>query len=90
MNKYTSNDMKSVGFRRWNASYSVECWFQKMEYLIFFSHGELIRLLQAEQIGRALEPICYRAALLEITKVSSHETARILAKATLQDYIDRL
>nr|YP_010621319.1 RNA polymerase beta'' subunit [Cuscuta europaea]WBF90865.1 RNA polymerase beta'' subunit [Cuscuta europaea] len=67
-----------------------------------FSPGELIELLRAERMGRALEePIYYRAILLGITKVSLHtqsfiseasfqETARVLAKAALGGRIDWL
>ncbi|CAH9120471.1 unnamed protein product [Cuscuta europaea] len=73
-----------------------------MECLMFFSPGELIELLRAERMGRALEePIYYRAILLGITKVSLHtqsfiseasfqETARVLAKAALGGRIDWL
>ncbi|KAL3536641.1 hypothetical protein ACH5RR_000007 [Cinchona calisaya] len=57
-----------------------------------FSPGELIGLLRAERMGRALEEaICYRAVLLGITRASLNtqsfiseasfqETARVLAK----------
>nr|GLL25508.1 RNA polymerase beta'' subunit [Ipomoea trifida] len=67
-----------------------------------FSPGELIRLLRAKRMGRALEEaICYRALLLGITKASLNtqsfiseasfqETARVLAKAALQGRIDWL
>ncbi|EEF27828.1 DNA-directed RNA polymerase beta chain, putative [Ricinus communis] len=67
-----------------------------------FSPGELIRLLQAERTGRALEEaICYRAILLGITRASLNtqsfiseasfqETARVLAKAALRGRIDWL
>ncbi|CAI8602247.1 unnamed protein product [Vicia faba] len=63
---------------------------------------ELIGLLRAERMGRALEePICYRALLLGITKTylntqsfiseaSFQETARVLAKAALRGHIDWL
>ncbi|MFS7983121.1 DNA-directed RNA polymerase subunit beta'' [Helianthus anomalus] len=61
----------------------------------FFLPGELIGLLRAEQMGRALEEaICYQAVLLGITRASMNtqhfisdgsfqETARILALASL-------
>nr|QUV73837.1 RNA polymerase beta'' subunit [Impatiens cyanantha] len=67
-----------------------------------FLPGELIGLLRAERIGRALEEaICYRAILLGITKASLNtqsfiseasfqETARVLAKAALRGRIDWL
>nr|QNJ33965.1 RNA polymerase beta'' subunit [Hydrangea platyarguta]UHM25262.1 RNA polymerase beta'' subunit [Hydrangea platyarguta] len=67
-----------------------------------FSPGELIGLLRAERIGRALEEgICYRAILLGITRASLNtqsfiseasfqETARVLAKAALRGRIDWL
>nr|YP_009504888.1 RpoC2 [Senna occidentalis]AWW14006.1 RpoC2 [Senna occidentalis] len=67
-----------------------------------FSPGELIGLLRAERMGRALdEAICYRALLLGITKTSLNtqsfiseasfqETARVLAKAALRGRIDWL
>nr|UDH55315.1 RNA polymerase beta'' subunit [Corokia buddleioides]UDH55569.1 RNA polymerase beta'' subunit [Corokia macrocarpa]UHA56688.1 RNA polymerase beta'' subunit [Corokia buddleioides]UHA56773.1 RNA polymerase beta'' subunit [Corokia cotoneaster] len=67
-----------------------------------FSPGELIGLLRAERIGRALEEaICYRAVLLGITRASLNtqsfiseasfqETARVLAKAALRGRIDWL
>nr|YP_010961709.1 RNA polymerase beta'' subunit [Tongoloa tagongensis]WNH40154.1 RNA polymerase beta'' subunit [Tongoloa tagongensis] len=67
-----------------------------------FLPGELIGLLRAERIGRALEEaICYRAVLLGITKASLNtqsfiseasfqETARVLAKAALRGRIDWL
>nr|YP_010997335.1 RNA polymerase beta'' subunit [Darlingtonia californica]UZS76861.1 RNA polymerase beta'' subunit [Darlingtonia californica] len=67
-----------------------------------FSPGELIGLLRAERMGRALEEaICYRAILLGITRASLNtqsfiseasfqETARVLAKAALQGRIDWL
>nr|YP_009418958.1 DNA-directed RNA polymerase beta'' subunit [Barringtonia fusicarpa]YP_009419306.1 DNA-directed RNA polymerase beta'' subunit [Barringtonia racemosa]ASM45359.1 DNA-directed RNA polymerase beta'' subunit [Barringtonia fusicarpa]ASM45707.1 DNA-directed RNA polymerase beta'' subunit [Barringtonia racemosa] len=67
-----------------------------------FSPGELIGLLRAERMGRALEEaICYRAILLGITRASLNtqsfiseasfqETARVLAKAALRDRIDWL
>nr|UHB40615.1 RNA polymerase beta'' subunit [Coptis omeiensis] len=67
-----------------------------------FSPGELIGLLRAERTGRALEEaICYRAALLGITRASLNtqsfiseasfqETARVLAKAALRGRIDWL
>nr|YP_010267131.1 RNA polymerase beta'' subunit [Impatiens macrovexilla]UIF93691.1 RNA polymerase beta'' subunit [Impatiens macrovexilla] len=67
-----------------------------------FLPGELIGLLRAERMGRALEEaICYRAVLLGITRASLNtqsfiseasfqETARVLAKAALRDRIDWL
>nr|YP_010989793.1 RNA polymerase beta'' subunit [Delarbrea paradoxa]WOV68153.1 RNA polymerase beta'' subunit [Delarbrea paradoxa] len=67
-----------------------------------FLPGELIGLLRAERMGRALEEaICYRAVLLGITKASLNtqsfiseasfqETARVLAKAALRGRIDWL
>nr|WVH39599.1 RNA polymerase beta'' subunit [Cleistocactus hyalacanthus] len=67
-----------------------------------FLPGELIGLLRAERMGRALEEaICYRAILLGITRASLNtqsfiseatfqETARVLAKAALQGRIDWL
>ncbi|KAL3498050.1 hypothetical protein ACH5RR_040782 [Cinchona calisaya] len=67
-----------------------------------FSPRELIGLLRAERIGRALEEeIYYRAVLLGITraslntqsfisKASFQETARVLAKAVLRGRINRL
>ncbi|CAI8612219.1 unnamed protein product [Vicia faba] len=67
-----------------------------------FLPGELIGLLRAERMGRALEePICYRALLLGITKTSLNtqsfiseasfqETARVLAKDALRGRIDWL
>nr|YP_010725290.1 RNA polymerase beta'' subunit [Adenosma glutinosa]WDY12190.1 RNA polymerase beta'' subunit [Adenosma glutinosa] len=67
-----------------------------------FSPGELIGLLRAERMGRALEEaVCYRAILLGITKASLNtqsfiseasfqETARVLAKAALRGRIDWL
>nr|QEJ83650.1 RpoC2 [Hydrangea sp. CF-2019] len=67
-----------------------------------FSPGELIGLLRAERLGRALEEgICYRAILLGITRASLNtqsfiseasfqETARVLAKAALRGRIDWL
>nr|QBA69268.1 RNA polymerase beta'' subunit [Amphilophium cremersii]QBA69275.1 RNA polymerase beta'' subunit [Amphilophium elongatum] len=67
-----------------------------------FSPGELIGLLRAERMGRALEEaICYRAFLLGITRASLNtqsfiseasfqETARVLAKAALRGRIDWL
>nr|YP_009914807.1 RNA polymerase beta'' subunit [Chuquiraga oblongifolia]QLF67517.1 RNA polymerase beta'' subunit [Chuquiraga oblongifolia] len=67
-----------------------------------FSPGELIGLLRAERMGRALEEaICYRAVLLGITRASMNtqsfiseasfqETARVLAKAALRGRIDWL
>nr|AQU64639.1 DNA-directed RNA polymerase beta'' subunit [Camptotheca acuminata] len=67
-----------------------------------FSPGELIVLLRAERMGRALEEaICYRAILLGITRTSLNtqsfiseasfqETARVLAKAALRGRIDWL
>nr|ATL62835.1 RNA polymerase beta'' subunit [Steenisia pleurocarpa] len=67
-----------------------------------FSPGELIGLLRAERMGRALEEaISYRAVLLGITRASLNtqgfiseasfqETARVLAKAALRGRIDWL
>nr|YP_010424737.1 RNA polymerase beta'' subunit [Staurogyne concinnula]USH90979.1 RNA polymerase beta'' subunit [Staurogyne concinnula] len=67
-----------------------------------FSPGELIGLLRAERMGRALEEaVCYRAFLLGITRTSLNtqsfiseasfqETARVLAKAALRGRIDWL
>ena len=67
-----------------------------------FSPGELIGLLRAERMGRALEEaICYRAVLLGITRASLNtqsfiseasfqETARVLTKASLRGRIDWL
>nr|YP_004940500.1 RNA polymerase beta'' subunit [Dorcoceras hygrometricum]AEK53219.1 RNA polymerase beta'' subunit [Dorcoceras hygrometricum] len=67
-----------------------------------FSPGELIGLLRAERMGRALEEaVCYRAILLGITRASLNtqsfiseasfqETARVLAKAALRGRIDWL
>nr|YP_010848241.1 RNA polymerase beta'' subunit [Kopsia fruticosa]WEV92891.1 RNA polymerase beta'' subunit [Kopsia fruticosa] len=67
-----------------------------------FSPGELIGLLRAERMGRALEEaIYYRAVLLGITRASLNtqsfiseasfqETARVLAKAALRGRIDWL
>nr|YP_011001205.1 RNA polymerase beta'' subunit [Gamocarpha alpina]WPN86124.1 RNA polymerase beta'' subunit [Gamocarpha alpina]WVH38840.1 RNA polymerase beta'' subunit [Gamocarpha alpina] len=67
-----------------------------------FSPGELIGLLRAERMGRALEEaIRYRAVLLGITRASLNtqsfiseasfqETARVLAKAALRGRIDWL
>nr|WDE23779.1 RNA polymerase beta'' subunit [Myricaria rosea] len=67
-----------------------------------FLPGELIGLLRAERMGRALEEaICYRALLLGITRASLNtqsfiseasfqETARVLAKAALRGRIDWL
>nr|YP_010838006.1 RNA polymerase beta'' subunit [Anna submontana]WGF19741.1 RNA polymerase beta'' subunit [Anna submontana]WKW93619.1 RNA polymerase beta'' subunit [Anna submontana] len=67
-----------------------------------FSPGELIGLLRAERMGRALEEaVCYRAVLLGITRASLNtqsfiseasfqETARVLAKAALRGRIDWL
>ena len=67
-----------------------------------FSPGELIGLLRAERMGRALEEvICYRAVLLGITRTSLNtqsfiseasfqETSRVLAKAALRGRIDWL
>nr|YP_010144919.1 RNA polymerase beta'' subunit [Exacum affine]QQL92323.1 RNA polymerase beta'' subunit [Exacum affine] len=67
-----------------------------------FLPGELIGLLRAERMGRALEgTICYRAVLLGITRASLNtqsfiseasfqETARVLAKAALRGRIDWL
>nr|YP_009694557.1 RpoC2 [Eucnide grandiflora]QEJ82460.1 RpoC2 [Eucnide grandiflora] len=67
-----------------------------------FLPGELIGLLRAERMGRALEEgICYRAILLGITRASLNtqsfiseasfqETARVLAKAALRGRIDWL
>nr|YP_010392179.1 RNA polymerase beta'' subunit [Wahlenbergia marginata]UPX07788.1 RNA polymerase beta'' subunit [Wahlenbergia marginata] len=65
-----------------------------------FSPGELVGLLRAERMGRALEEgICYRAIFLGITRASLNtqsfiseasfqETARVLAKAALRGRID--
>nr|UXO94449.1 RNA polymerase beta'' subunit [Platycodon grandiflorus]WCD61542.1 RNA polymerase beta'' subunit [Platycodon grandiflorus] len=67
-----------------------------------FLPGELVGLLRAERMGRALEEaICYRAFLLGITRASLNtqsfiseasfqETARVLAKAALRSRIDWL
>nr|YP_009251634.1 DNA-directed RNA polymerase beta' chain [Colchicum autumnale]AKB92917.1 DNA-directed RNA polymerase beta' chain [Colchicum autumnale] len=67
-----------------------------------FSPGELIGLLRAERVGRALdEVVSYRAILLGITRASLNtqsfiseasfqETARVLAKAALRGRIDWL
>nr|YP_009136994.1 RNA polymerase beta'' subunit [Adenophora remotiflora]AKE32217.1 RNA polymerase beta'' subunit [Adenophora remotiflora]WCF59841.1 RNA polymerase beta'' subunit [Adenophora remotiflora] len=67
-----------------------------------FSPGELVGLLRAERMGRALEEaICYRAIFLGITRASLNtqsfiseasfqETARVLSKAALQGRIDWL
>nr|YP_010146401.1 RNA polymerase beta'' subunit [Lagotis brevituba]QQO99333.1 RNA polymerase beta'' subunit [Lagotis brevituba] len=67
-----------------------------------FSPGELIGLLRAERMGRALEEaVCYRAILLGITRASLNtqsfiseasfqETARVLAKAALRGRVDWL
>nr|YP_010536626.1 RNA polymerase beta'' subunit [Elsholtzia angustifolia]UYC29799.1 RNA polymerase beta'' subunit [Elsholtzia angustifolia] len=67
-----------------------------------FSPGELIGLLRAERMGRALEEaVCYRAFLLGITRASLNtqsfiseasfqETARVLAKAALRGRSDWL
>nr|YP_010924495.1 RNA polymerase beta'' subunit [Pentaphorus foliolosus]WKB11254.1 RNA polymerase beta'' subunit [Pentaphorus foliolosus] len=67
-----------------------------------FSPGELIGLLRAERMGRALEErICYRAVLLGITRASLNtqsfiseasfqETAQVLGKAALRGRIDWL
>nr|YP_010987183.1 RNA polymerase beta'' subunit [Krascheninnikovia ceratoides]WOL38654.1 RNA polymerase beta'' subunit [Krascheninnikovia ceratoides] len=67
-----------------------------------FLPGELIGLFRAERTGRALEEaICYRTALLGITRASLNtqsfiseasfqETARVLAKAALRGRIDWL
>nr|YP_010210999.1 RNA polymerase beta'' subunit [Paraboea martinii]UBD08883.1 RNA polymerase beta'' subunit [Paraboea martinii] len=67
-----------------------------------FSPGELIGLVRAERMGRALEEaVCYRAVLLGITRASLNtqsfiseasfqETARVLAKAALRGRIDWL
>nr|YP_009033436.1 RNA polymerase beta'' subunit [Olyra latifolia]AGZ13232.1 RNA polymerase beta'' subunit [Olyra latifolia] len=67
-----------------------------------FSPGELIGLLRAERVGRALdESIYYQAILLGITRASLNtqsfiseasfqETARVLAKAALRGRIDWL
>nr|WOC91550.1 RNA polymerase beta'' subunit [Utricularia longifolia] len=67
-----------------------------------FSPGELIGVLRAERMGRALdEAVCYRALLLGITRASLNtpsfiseasfqETARVLAKAALRGRIDWL
>nr|ATG24600.1 RNA polymerase beta'' subunit [Lobelia fervens subsp. fervens] len=67
-----------------------------------FLPGELVGLLRAERMGRALEEaICYRAVLVGITRASLNtqsfiseasfqETARVLAKAALRGRIDWL
>lgn len=64
-----------------------------------FSPGELIGLLRAERVGRALdEAIYYRTIFLGITRaslntqsfISFQETARVLAKAALRGRIDWL
>nr|ARV87595.2 RNA polymerase beta'' subunit [Drosera erythrorhiza] len=66
-----------------------------------FLPGELIGLLQAERMGRALEEFSYRAILVGITKASLNtqsfiseasfqETARVLAKAAVRGRIDWL
>nr|AEX10173.1 RNA polymerase beta' subunit [California macrophylla]AKF43112.1 RNA polymerase beta'' subunit [California macrophylla] len=67
-----------------------------------FLPGELIGLLRAERMGRALEEgVWYRAVLLGITRASLNtqsflseasfqETARVLAKAALRGRIDWL
>nr|YP_010994262.1 RNA polymerase beta'' subunit [Prostanthera althoferi x Prostanthera campbellii]YP_010994349.1 RNA polymerase beta'' subunit [Prostanthera campbellii]WOZ12215.1 RNA polymerase beta'' subunit [Prostanthera althoferi x Prostanthera campbellii]WOZ12389.1 RNA polymerase beta'' subunit [Prostanthera campbellii]WOZ12476.1 RNA polymerase beta'' subunit [Prostanthera campbellii]WOZ12998.1 RNA polymerase beta'' subunit [Prostanthera campbellii] len=67
-----------------------------------FLPGELIGLLRAERMGRALEEaVCYRVLLLGITRASLstqsfiseasfQETARVLAKAALRGRIDWL
>nr|WOC91389.1 RNA polymerase beta'' subunit [Utricularia graminifolia] len=67
-----------------------------------FLPGELIGVLRAERMGRALEEaVCYRALLLGITRASLNtqsfiseasfqETARVLAKAALRSRIDWL
>nr|YP_010827754.1 RNA polymerase beta'' subunit [Santalum ellipticum]YP_010827898.1 RNA polymerase beta'' subunit [Santalum paniculatum]WFF44844.1 RNA polymerase beta'' subunit [Santalum ellipticum var. littorale]WFF44628.1 RNA polymerase beta'' subunit [Santalum ellipticum]WFF44772.1 RNA polymerase beta'' subunit [Santalum paniculatum]WJK72798.1 RNA polymerase beta'' subunit [Santalum ellipticum] len=67
-----------------------------------FSPGELIGLLRAERMGRALEEVIrYRAILLGITRTSLNtqsfiseasfqETARVLAKASLRSRVDWL
>nr|YP_010187275.1 RNA polymerase beta'' subunit [Utricularia tenuicaulis]QWZ47673.1 RNA polymerase beta'' subunit [Utricularia tenuicaulis] len=67
-----------------------------------FLPGELIGVLRAERMGRALEEaVCYRALLLGITRASLNtqsfiseasfqETARVLAKAALRGRIDWL
>jgi hypothetical protein len=67
-----------------------------------FSPGELIGLLRAQRMDRALEEaIYYQTMLLGITRASLNtqsfiseasfqETARVLAKAALQGRIDRL
>ncbi|KAF3629691.1 hypothetical protein FXO38_24289 [Capsicum annuum] len=67
-----------------------------------FSPGELIGLLRAERMDRALEDaICYRVVLLGITRASLNtqsfiseasfqETTRVLAKAALRGRIDWL
>nr|ATG24875.1 RNA polymerase beta'' subunit [Lobelia heterophylla subsp. heterophylla] len=67
-----------------------------------FLPGELVGLLRAERMGRALEEaLCYRAVLLGITRASLNtqsfiseasfqETARVLAKAALRGRIDWL
>nr|QNK04147.1 RNA polymerase beta'' subunit [Adenophora triphylla] len=67
-----------------------------------FSPGELVGLLRAQRMGRALEEtICYRAIFLGITRASLNtqsfiseasfqETARVLAKAALRGRSDWL
>nr|QCP70921.1 RNA polymerase beta subunit [Plantago ovata] len=67
-----------------------------------FSPGELVGLLRAQRMGRALEEaVCYRATLLGITRAalntqsfiseaSFQETARVLAKAALRGRVDWL
>nr|YP_010849700.1 RNA polymerase beta'' subunit [Lobelia heyneana]WGH10981.1 RNA polymerase beta'' subunit [Lobelia heyneana] len=67
-----------------------------------FLPGELVGLVRAERMGRALaEAICYRAVLVGITRASLNtqsfiseasfqETARVLAKAALRGRIDWL
>uniref|UniRef100_UPI00315DDA18 RNA polymerase beta'' subunit n=1 Tax=Plantago rigida TaxID=101994 RepID=UPI00315DDA18 len=67
-----------------------------------FSPGELVGLLRAERVGRALEEaVCYRVTLLGITRAalntqsfiseaSFQETARVLAKAALRGRVDWL
>ncbi|XP_031125193.1 uncharacterized protein LOC116027628 [Ipomoea triloba] len=50
-----------------------------------FSPGELIRLLRAKRMGRALEEaICYRALLLGITKASLN-TQSFISEASFQE-----
>ncbi|KAL8199337.1 hypothetical protein R6Q57_012905 [Mikania cordata] len=74
----------------------------EMSNVFFREPGELIGLLRAERMGRALEEaICYQAVLLGITRASMNtqsfiseasfqETARVLAKAALLGRIDWL